>query len=170
VRPSITSDKVHVHPIRINVLLTLDMVNLDLLCPRWLPHCCHVGWSGLLRAHTLAEGHICLSKGRIRLSEGRIRLPKGCIRQTMGRIRWRRDAYACQRGAYACVRGAYGSLRGAYAPPRRAGPPPLAVRAPSRMFVPSPLPCAPPIHARNAGVEIHLTFECAMSTYSINEG
>jgi hypothetical protein len=28
----------------------------------------------------------------------------------------------------------------------------------------------PPTHARNVGVEIHLTFECAMSTYSINEG
>jgi hypothetical protein len=33
-RPSITSDKVRVRPIRVNVLLTLDRVNLDLLCPR----------------------------------------------------------------------------------------------------------------------------------------
>jgi hypothetical protein len=51
-RPSVTSDKVHVRPIRVNVLLTLDRVNLDLLCPQWLPHRCHVEWSGLLRAHT----------------------------------------------------------------------------------------------------------------------
>jgi hypothetical protein len=52
VRPSVTSDKVHVRPIRVNVLLTLDRLNLDLLCPRWLPHRCHIEWSGLLRAHT----------------------------------------------------------------------------------------------------------------------
>jgi hypothetical protein len=32
------------------------------------------------------------------------------------------------------------------------------------------LSCAPPTHARNAGVENHLTFDYAMSTYSINEG
>jgi hypothetical protein len=51
-RPSVTSDKVHVRPIRVNVLLTLDRVNLDLSCPRWLPHRCHVGWSGLLQAYT----------------------------------------------------------------------------------------------------------------------
>jgi hypothetical protein len=50
-RPSVTSDKVRVRPIRVNVLLTLDRVNLDLLCPRWLPHRCHVGWPGLLLAH-----------------------------------------------------------------------------------------------------------------------
>jgi hypothetical protein len=53
VRPSVTSDKVRVHPIRVNVLLTLDRINLDLLCPRWLPHRCHIGWSGLLWAHTV---------------------------------------------------------------------------------------------------------------------
>jgi hypothetical protein len=58
VHPSVTSDKVRVRPIRVNVLLTLDKVNIDLLCPRWLPHRYHVGWSGLLREHTLAEGHI----------------------------------------------------------------------------------------------------------------
>jgi hypothetical protein len=40
--PSATFDKVRVHPIRVNVLLTLDRVNLDLLCPRWLPHRCHI--------------------------------------------------------------------------------------------------------------------------------
>jgi hypothetical protein len=32
VRSSVTSDKVHVRPIRVNVLLTLNRVNLDLLC------------------------------------------------------------------------------------------------------------------------------------------
>jgi hypothetical protein len=52
VRPSVTSDKVHVRPIRVNVLLTLDRVNPDLPCPRWLPHRCHVGWSRLLQAYT----------------------------------------------------------------------------------------------------------------------
>jgi hypothetical protein len=50
-RPSVTSDKICVRPIRVNVLLTLDRVNLDLLYPRWLPHRCHVGWSGLLQAY-----------------------------------------------------------------------------------------------------------------------
>jgi NAD(P)-dependent dehydrogenase (short-subunit alcohol dehydrogenase family) len=50
-RPSVTSDKVRVRPIRVNVLLTLDRVNLDLPCPQWLPHRCHVGWSGLLQAY-----------------------------------------------------------------------------------------------------------------------
>jgi hypothetical protein len=105
VRPSVTSDKVRVRPIRVNVLLTLDRVNLDLLCPRWLPHCCHI-------AATLDGrgccGRIRPSEGCIRLSEGCIRLCKGCIWQTVGRIRlsegsifWRRGAYACQRGAYA---------------------------------------------------------------------
>jgi hypothetical protein len=59
VRPSVssvTSDKVHARPIRVNVLLTLDKINLDLLCPWWLPHRCHVEWSGLLRAHTPVKG------------------------------------------------------------------------------------------------------------------
>jgi hypothetical protein len=42
VRLSVMSDKVHVHPIRVNVLLTLDRVNLDLLCLWWLPHPCHI--------------------------------------------------------------------------------------------------------------------------------
>jgi hypothetical protein len=75
-RPSVTSDKVRVRSIRVNVLLTLDRVNLDLLCPRWLPHCCHIA---------------------VRL-DGR-----GCCRRILlaeGRICWRRGAYACRRGAY----------------------------------------------------------------------
>jgi hypothetical protein len=99
VHPSVTSDKVHIRLKRVNVLLTLDRVNLDLLCPWWLPHRCHVGWSGLLRAHTAGWGAHTLVEGRIRLSEG-------CIR-------WRRGTYACLRGAYACRRGAYACLRGA---------------------------------------------------------
>jgi hypothetical protein len=78
IRPSVTSDKVRVRTIRVNVLVTLDRVNLDLLCPRWLPHCYHVGWSGCC--------------GRIRLAERRIR-------------RWR-GTYACVRGAYDRLWGA----------------------------------------------------------------
>jgi hypothetical protein len=65
VRSSVMSDKVRVRPIRVNVLLTLDRVNLDLLCPRWLPHCCHIA--------AMLDGRGCC--GRIRLAEGRIRLP-----------------------------------------------------------------------------------------------
>jgi hypothetical protein len=45
VRPSVMfvtfdclSDKVHVHPIRINAMLTLDRVKPELLSPQWLPH------------------------------------------------------------------------------------------------------------------------------------
>jgi hypothetical protein len=76
-RPSVMSDKVCIRPIRVNVLLTLDRVNLDLLYPRWLPHCCHI-------AATL-DGQGCC--GRIQLAEGR--------------IRWRRGAYGRLWGAYA---------------------------------------------------------------------
>jgi hypothetical protein len=36
-RPSVTSDKVLVHQIRINAMLTSDKVKPELLCPRWLP-------------------------------------------------------------------------------------------------------------------------------------
>jgi hypothetical protein len=70
IRLSVTFDKICVHPIRVNVLLTLDRVNLDLLCPWWLPHRCHI-------AATL-DGQGCW---------GRIWLAKGCIR-------WWRGAYA----------------------------------------------------------------------------
>jgi hypothetical protein len=103
-RPSVTSDKVRVRPIRINVLLTLDRVNLELRCPRWLPYRCHMAATWL---------------------------PRWMVGVAVG---------------------AYGWLRGA------------------NVCAPPPRPFAPPTHARNAGVEIHLTFECAMSTYSINEG
>jgi hypothetical protein len=34
---SITSDKVLVRQIRVNVMLTSDKVKPELLCPRWLP-------------------------------------------------------------------------------------------------------------------------------------
>jgi hypothetical protein len=97
-RPSVTSDKVHVRLIRVNVLLTLDRINLDLLCPRWLPHRCHI-------AATL-NGRGCY---------GRIRLAEGCIR-------WWRGAYACRRGAYAgggthtLVGGAHTLVGGAHTP------------------------------------------------------
>jgi hypothetical protein len=77
VRPSVTFDMVHVRLIRVNVLLTLDRVNLDLFCPQWLPHRCHVGWSGLLGAHTANWGAHTLAEGHIRLLEGRIRLAEG---------------------------------------------------------------------------------------------
>jgi hypothetical protein len=90
-RPSVTSDKVHVRPIRVNVLLTLNRVNLDLLCPRWLPHRCHI-------AATLNGRGCC---GRIRLAEGR--------------IRWWRGAYACRRGAYTGG-GAHTPVGGAHTP------------------------------------------------------
>jgi hypothetical protein len=44
VRPFVTSDKVLVHQIRVNAMLTSDKVKPELLCPRWLPHRCQVGW------------------------------------------------------------------------------------------------------------------------------
>jgi hypothetical protein len=43
-RPSVTSDKARVRHIRVNGMLTSDRVKLELLCPRWLPHHCHVGY------------------------------------------------------------------------------------------------------------------------------
>jgi hypothetical protein len=92
VRPSVTSDKVRVRPIRVNVLLTLDRVNLDLPCPQWLPHRCHIvatlDGRGCSRRIRLAEGRIRMSEGRIRMSKGRIRQIVGCIRLSEGRIRW----------------------------------------------------------------------------------
>jgi hypothetical protein len=42
--PSVTSDKVLVRQIRVNAMLTYDKVKPELLCPQWLPRCCHVGW------------------------------------------------------------------------------------------------------------------------------
>jgi hypothetical protein len=101
--PSITSNKVRVRPIRVNVLLTLDRVNLDLLCPWWLPHRCHIAamldgrdcW-GRIR---LVEGRIRLVEGCIRLVEGCIRLSEGCIRLDEGHIHWRR-AHTLVRGAH----------------------------------------------------------------------
>jgi hypothetical protein len=114
IRPSVTSDKVRVRTIRVNVLVTLDRVNLDLLCPRWLPHCYHVGWSGCC--------------GRIRLAERRIRRWRGtyaCVRGAYDRLwgayacrrgayAYRRGAYTCRKGTYACIKGTYGRLWGAY--------------------------------------------------------
>jgi hypothetical protein len=133
-------------------LLILDKVNLDLLCPRWLPHCCHVGRSGLLRAEKrirLSEGCICMHKGHIRKTVGCIRLPEGRIQLVEGHI-WLPS--------------------GRISPPKTCVLPPQPFTPPPRPFAPSSLSCVPPIHARNSGVEIYLTFECAMSTYSINEG
>jgi hypothetical protein len=43
VRPSVTSDKARVRHIRVNGMLTSKRVKPELLCPRWLPHHCHVG-------------------------------------------------------------------------------------------------------------------------------
>jgi hypothetical protein len=124
-----------------------------------LPHRCHIGWSGLLRAHILVEGHICLLEGRI------------C---------WQRGTYVYQRGAYACVRGAHGRLwgaygcwRGAYAfprgtnvctplprpfvPPREHSRPPLFRVRPLHMLEmlawkstsPSNVPCQPTVLTRD---------------------
>jgi hypothetical protein len=42
--PSVTSEKVLVRQIRVNAMLTYDKVKPELLCPQWLPRCCHVGW------------------------------------------------------------------------------------------------------------------------------
>jgi hypothetical protein len=44
IRPSVTSDKALVRQIRVNAMLTFDRIKLELLCPWWLPRCCHVEW------------------------------------------------------------------------------------------------------------------------------
>jgi hypothetical protein len=42
--PFVTSDKTLVCQIRVNAMLTSDRIKPELLCPRWLPRRCHVGW------------------------------------------------------------------------------------------------------------------------------
>jgi hypothetical protein len=79
---TVTSNKVRVRPIRVNVLLTLDRVNLDLLYPRWLPHRCHVGWSGLLRVYTAGCRDVIKDDSGGKLPSGRLRastLPSGRV-------------------------------------------------------------------------------------------
>jgi hypothetical protein len=82
--PSVTSDKVHVSPIRINVLLTLDRVNLDLLCPWWLPH-----WM-------------------VRVVAGTYGWLRGAYAYFQGAYACPRGANVCARGAHSCLRGTYG--------------------------------------------------------------
>jgi hypothetical protein len=65
VRPSVTSNKVLVCQIRVNAMLTSDKVKLELLCPRWLPRRCHVGWLDV-SFHYIARAaeHIALWRAR----------------------------------------------------------------------------------------------------------
>jgi hypothetical protein len=75
------SNKAHVSPIKVNGMLTLDRVKIELLSPRWLPHRYHVEWlhgsfyyivgTG---ARMACWGRIQLPKGHARLSQGRTRL------------------------------------------------------------------------------------------------
>jgi hypothetical protein len=75
---------------------------------------------------------------------------KGRIWKTVGRIR--------------LPEGHIWLAEGRIRPPKMCAPPPSsAVRA-----LPSTVRTS--THAKNVGVEIYLTFEYAMSTYSINEG
>jgi hypothetical protein len=97
----------------------------------------------------LAEGRIRLHKGRIRKTVGCIQLPEGRIWLVEGRIRL-----------------VEGRIR---LPPGRIRLPKTCTPPPRQPFAPSSLSCVPLIHARNTGVEIYLTFEYAMSTYSINK-
>jgi hypothetical protein len=64
--PSVTSDKVLVRQIRVNAMLTYDKVKPELLCPRWLPRCCHVGWLDV-SFHYIARAaeHIVLWRARM---------------------------------------------------------------------------------------------------------
>jgi hypothetical protein len=66
VRPSGTSDEVLVRQIRVNAMLTSDKVKPELLCPRWLPRCCHVGWLNV-SFHYIARAaeHIVLWRARM---------------------------------------------------------------------------------------------------------
>jgi hypothetical protein len=114
-RPSVTSNKVRVCPIRVNVLLTLDRVNLDLLCPQWLPHRCHVGWLGLLWAHIgWLRGAYACQRGTYACRRGAYACRKGAYAYVRGAYEILWGAYGCRRGTYACRRGAYSWLRGTY--------------------------------------------------------
>jgi hypothetical protein len=93
-----------------------------------------------------------LRKGRTRQTVGRIRLSERRIRLAEGRICPPKTCVLPPPFGHSCPYLSH--LR------------PLAnVRA-----LPSTVRAPYTVHARNAGVEIHLTFECAMSTYSINKG
>jgi hypothetical protein len=84
-----------------------------------------------------------------------------------GRIYWRRGTYACVRGAYGRLRGAYACQRGAYGRSHFQ----LSLLCPlTNVFALPSVVCTSYTHAKNAGIESHLTFEYAMLTYSINEG
>jgi hypothetical protein len=80
-RPSVTSDKVLVRQIRVNAMLTSNKVKPELLCPRWLPHRCHVGWLDVLplyctgcRAHSSMEGANGCHRGAYGQRVGRARM------------------------------------------------------------------------------------------------
>jgi hypothetical protein len=80
-RPSVTSDKVLVRQIRVNAMLTSDKVKPELLCPRWLPCRCHVGWLDVLplyctgcRAHSSMEGANGCHRGAYGQRVGRIQM------------------------------------------------------------------------------------------------
>jgi hypothetical protein len=45
-------------------MLTSDKVKPELLCPRWLPRRCHVGWLNVLPFIARAAEHIALWKAR----------------------------------------------------------------------------------------------------------
>ena len=48
VRLLVRSDRAHVSDMTVNGMLTSDRVKPELLCPRWLPHRCHVGFSAIM--------------------------------------------------------------------------------------------------------------------------
>jgi hypothetical protein len=72
VRPSVTFDKVLVRQIRVNAMLTSDKIKPELLCPRWLPHRCHVGWLDV-SFHYIARAAEYIALWRARTAAIRVR-------------------------------------------------------------------------------------------------
>jgi hypothetical protein len=87
VRPSCPSDKALLHQIRVNAMLTSDRVKLELLCPWWLPHRCHIGLLDASFHYIIGVGGRTAWWGHIRLPKGRSRLHEGCAWLREGHVR-----------------------------------------------------------------------------------
>jgi hypothetical protein len=95
IRPS---RPIRVYQIRVNAMLTSERVKSELLCPRWLPHGCHVGWLDV-NFH-----YIVWIVERTALWGARMTENRGAHGWTRGVHGWTGDVHASEggKGAYAC--------------------------------------------------------------------
>jgi hypothetical protein len=95
VRLSITSDKALVHQIRVNAMWTSDRIKPELLCPRWLPRHCHLGWLDI-SFHYIAQ-----VADRTALWETRIAAIGERMAGEWGAHAWKRGAHLGRGGVHA---------------------------------------------------------------------